>query len=500
LQSGYIDGTFRVTADEGENGIPSEDGILDLSLCANLTMLMIQDVPGLKALKLPAICPQLRRLAILECASIKEINIPICANNSMIAVIECSNAEGISFAKGDSVIRKLCVDTCGEISALDLSSLRAVEVEIMDCKSLDTIDFRGCTDIRRIISNSTAVASFSSEFPNIISAARSNREVKNMLRKAGVTLQEDVDLKARNIAVIGNSEQTAKYLKNATKIGEVKYEDGIITAIIDGKYKIDISNSDVLDFSKCEKLQEMRIENVPNVKTIKLPENKNNLTCITIDECRDLNALDVSGFTNVAYIDLTRCNKLDELRLPAVNNSLERLIIGSCGNIKKLDISACKNIEQVNVSYCRNLTEITTKDNSKMTMCQIRDCPHLKNVDLSSCDQIKHIAILGDTNVIVPNNPSNTIDVAGSSRAVKSTLRHAGVELREDVELKARNIEVIDNNEQAEGLFRNATTISEVRYDDGVLTVRIKFTFLVRMMFWILANAKALKKFAFEIH
>jgi hypothetical protein len=523
----YTEGVFSVDVDGSVIKIPGQNGILDLSSCVNLKTLTIENVPGLKDLKLPEACPNLTSLSISGCNNLSAINIPPLADSARIKIDNCSNLKGLTLAKDGIEINRLEINQCGSIKSIDLSNApiaclaviccgdinlisvngnnqiyslelyglpklaildigsceKLKELAITNCASLKEINLSGCPSVSSVNSNSATVKMvFPNEFSTVVKANGSSREFKAILRKSGVTLEEDVALKNRGITVIADAEQATNLLNHAKTISDAKCVNGIFTAIVGGSHKIEIPiHNNTLDFSQCENLEEIHIENAPGIKAVILPINNNklkvvdfkvcgnlemldlsgfaNLTEINLSICHNLNELklppqcdnlkklvvscchnleklDILGFTNLVGIQLISCYGLNELKLPSANNHLENLDIISCSKLVKLDISAYGNIREIYINECDALTEIMTGNNNNITMFTADLCGKLSHVDLSRCEHIEYVNVTGNTNIIAPNKPPSIIDAADSSEAVKQTLRDAGATLKGDTPAK----------------------------------------------------------------
>jgi hypothetical protein len=520
----YADGAFSAFVDGSMVKISSQNGILDLSSCVNLKLLNIKNVPGLKGLKLPAECPNFGFLDISECNNLETITIPPLAHGVEINIQKCDNLKELTFAESSNeitaliihecehietigfpnrIIKYLRVVSCNSISSISVNENNTIEtldfsklpklaildignceklegLWVHDCASLDKIDLSGCPSVNTVSSNSTTTnIAFPEGFSTVINADGSGRKFKAILREAGVELQEDINLGNRGITIISDTARATEFFNHASTIGEVKYEDGIFTAIVDGKYKIEIPIHDgnTLDFSKCENLAEIHIENAPGIKAVILPNGNNKLKVIDFSHCKDLRIVDLSSLANLTKLNLNRCYNLNKLKLPPQGDSLEKLEIiecyklgkldlsdfanladiqlNSCANlselkfpsannnlkklrvevvetVKKIDISACANIEEIYIDQCGDLAEITMGNNSKITKFTALLCEHLPSVDISRCENIRDIEVCGPTTIIAPQNPPNVIDATDSSDAVKQALHDAGAKLSED--------------------------------------------------------------------
>jgi hypothetical protein len=273
---------------------------------------------------------------------------------------------------------------------------------------------------------------FPEGFSTIIDAKGSSEEFKDVLRKANVKLYEDVTFDSYGKVIVNDAKWTTQLLKNATSIDKVKCEGGVFTAIIDGKYKIAITTeNDIIDFGKCENLEEIRIENAPGVKTILLPQSNNKLKSVNLHSCCDINELDISRFSNLENVTLFDCDKPNELKLPLVNVNLKNLKIIGNEKLEKIDVSNFVNLAKIDLSCLKELNELKIPSaGNNLREFHISGCGKIEKIDASKCEHVERVEVSGTTTIIAPNHFHCVIDADGSSRAVMQALQNAGAELK----------------------------------------------------------------------
>ena len=181
-----------------------------------------------------------------------------------------------------------------------------------------------------------------------------------------------------------------------------KYEEIIFPSsleIIDANNYSNNENLKKIDFSKCDKLEEIRqkaFKNSLKLESVIFPSSLKLIGLEAFCGCENLKEIDLSKCDKLEEIGdsaFVNCHKLESVIFPSSLKEIEANAFASCKNLKKVDLSLCDLLEEISYGAfykCASLSEIDFSSCVSLKFfagSALSDCP-IRILDFSKCKSL----------------------------------------------------------------------------------------------------------------
>ncbi|TYI38187.1 hypothetical protein ES332_A02G008200v1 [Gossypium tomentosum] len=367
--------------------------ILDISDCYKLETIPIRErCSSLEKLHVSS-CPKLSKIGdwLSTCTSLEELKLNDCAYLSAIPDLEgfsslrildlsdCHELETVPIRGRCSSLEKLHVSSCPKLSKIgdglststsleelklndcaDLSSIPDLEgfsslriLDLSDCHELETIPIRGrCSSLEKLHVSSCPKLS---KIGDWLSTSTSLEELK---------------------------------LSGCANLSSIPDLEGFSSLRV-----LDISDCHELETvpirGRCLSLEKLHISSCQNI--IKIEDWLSTATCLEelkLNNCPNLSSiLDLEGFSSLRILDISDCQELETVPIRGRCSSLEKLHVSSCPKLSKIGdwLSTSTCLKELKLSNCPDLSSIP----------KLRGLSSLRILDISDCQELETVSIRG---------------------------------------------------------------------------------------------------------
>lgn len=188
-------------------------------------------------------------------------------------------------------------------------------------------------------------------------------------------ITDHVDMSNQNF-----NDETLKLAVFPTKVISINLSNNSLIrlkglVIPEGTKKLDLSNNPIIEI----------VADLPSgLETLVLTNTsmdsfspKSNLKHLTLDECRSLKLLDLSGLVNLETLDISNCPILNKVILPK-NLSKVKKIIAKNNCLMKLEINNIASLTYIDLSGNHKIDQLTLRGHGKLPKLECDNCNILR--------------------------------------------------------------------------------------------------------------------------
>ncbi|XVF29589.1 hypothetical protein REPUB_Repub15cG0135000 [Reevesia pubescens] len=395
---------------------PALSSIPDLEGFSSLQSLYVYSCGKLESVPLRGRCSSLEKLHISWCKKLSKIGDGLSTSTSLqeLRLWECPNLSSIPDLEGFSSLRSLDVSLCGKLESVPLRGR---------CSSLENLRISGCEKLSKIgdgLSTSTCLQKLWLErCPNLSSIP--DLEGFSFLRSLDVSLCG----KLESVPLRGRCSSLEKLdISNCSKLSKIG--DGLSTSTCLQKLSLencpDLSSiPDLEGFSslrslyvyscgklesvpligRCSSLEKLHISRCEILS--KIGDVLSTSTCLqelSLDNCPNLSSIpDLEGFSSLRSLDVSCCDKLEIVPLRGRCSSLENLRISRCEKLSKIGdgLSTSTCLQKLWLELCPNLSSIP----------DLEGFSSLRSLDVTLCGKLEIVPLRGRCSSLVKLDISN---------------------------------------------------------------------------------------------
>ena len=128
------------------------------------------------------------------------------------------------------------------------------------------------------------------------------------------------------------------------------------------------------------------IKKFRNLKSVEIKTKLKKAKILDFRKSKNIKNLDLSMLTKTAVVKVREKNKIENLYLEGIKNSIS--VANKCSHAKKIDILGNKNKSSLNLINRKKLTNLYLFDVKKIKNLNIENCPKLEKIYVSETDTI----------------------------------------------------------------------------------------------------------------